>query len=251
MESNDCPICLREIKSLSLITTKCNHQFCYKCMEKWIKTNPTCPMDRNEITDLHIYNGDKFEETINLSKLFESFFNKISSKSDGILKDGIEIATNHIYLMMCIDNEFLKNCCLIQKIKFHIATIKLFRESKSKCPENYLKNVFLQTKVSISQFLKTINKIVMKIRKYKLNVYKTFARLSNFSEKLNLMKTTSTKLLSIQEEMENYQDILYNIYKDWDLIDITMTENTIYYQSIRSIVMSNETVDEKLKNFSF
>lgn len=249
MEISECPICLREIKNLSLMTINCKHQYCYKCMKKWLKNNPTCPMDRNQITDLHIYDGIKFEETISLSKILERFYEKITSKSNIILTDSIEASRIHTYLMECIQSDYDKNCYLFGKIKSHISTIKSHHKFTSKSSETYLKKVYQQIKISISQIIRNINKLILRIRKYKFHLKSIFITLSKCCEKLDLMKTKPTMLLSIQEEMEYHQENLFEILKIWGYFIDQLLGTTIYYQKLRSIVNNNSKINEKIIDF--
>ena len=53
--SNECPICLENIENN--ISTKCNHNFCLKCIINWIKTdnkekvlfNAVCPVCKENL----------------------------------------------------------------------------------------------------------------------------------------------------------------------------------------------------------
>ena len=37
-----CPICTNKCKIKGV--TKCNHEFCYECIEEWLKENKKCPV---------------------------------------------------------------------------------------------------------------------------------------------------------------------------------------------------------------
>ena len=42
-----CCICLNDItKRTNKIVTRCNHNFCMECLNKWLQNNSTCPMCR-------------------------------------------------------------------------------------------------------------------------------------------------------------------------------------------------------------
>lgn len=42
----DCPICLVEFRSTIVKEMPCKHQFCAKCIEKWLGIHCTCPVCR-------------------------------------------------------------------------------------------------------------------------------------------------------------------------------------------------------------
>lgn len=44
IKGKDCYICLRSLSVNRLVRTlPCNHQFCEKCLEPWLKHNHSCP----------------------------------------------------------------------------------------------------------------------------------------------------------------------------------------------------------------
>ena len=54
---NDCcPICLNEMKDINVVTTSCNHRFCFKCLMDSCKIKNNCPLCRKEIEE---YNQKK------------------------------------------------------------------------------------------------------------------------------------------------------------------------------------------------
>ena len=56
-ESEDCPICMDNIKTEEKVYTEpCNHVYCIWCMGKWCICNTTCPMDRLNLKNVHVYN---------------------------------------------------------------------------------------------------------------------------------------------------------------------------------------------------
>ena len=46
-DKKDCLICFKKIKKE--FKTKCNHKFCFKCGNKWIKIKKSCPVCRDTI----------------------------------------------------------------------------------------------------------------------------------------------------------------------------------------------------------
>jgi hypothetical protein len=47
---NDCPICFECLDPQSTITTKCGHNFCKNCMDRWNNNrNATCPLCRTRL----------------------------------------------------------------------------------------------------------------------------------------------------------------------------------------------------------
>ena len=44
----ECTICLNNIITTELCVTNCNHNFCYDCLQKWLKKK-TCPNCRKNI----------------------------------------------------------------------------------------------------------------------------------------------------------------------------------------------------------
>tara|TARA_B100000683_G_scaffold275764_1_gene327556 strand:- start:2429 stop:2809 length:381 start_codon:yes stop_codon:yes gene_type:complete len=69
-----CPICLNEMNKEQECMTPCEHNFCYNCLNKWLRINLNCPICRkdietfkynNEINRLFVVNH--IEEIDNLS----------------------------------------------------------------------------------------------------------------------------------------------------------------------------------------
>jgi len=50
-EKETCPICLDEIKENNFSVTECGHKFHTSCLLISIKSNNTCPMCRNKLTE--------------------------------------------------------------------------------------------------------------------------------------------------------------------------------------------------------
>ncbi|QIH04879.1 RING-finger-containing E3 ubiquitin ligase [Dasineura jujubifolia toursvirus 2a] len=49
-KNGDCNICLEE--DIEIVITKCKHEFCISCIERWYnenKKNPRCPLCRREL----------------------------------------------------------------------------------------------------------------------------------------------------------------------------------------------------------
>ncbi|VDO14790.1 unnamed protein product [Rodentolepis nana] len=63
--TNQCPICLEEIKAQIGMLGGCKHIFCYDCIKEWSKIKRTCPIDRSpfdSINILHEIGGAVVEE---------------------------------------------------------------------------------------------------------------------------------------------------------------------------------------------
>lgn len=99
----ECPICFQEILAEDLITTNCNHIYCYDCFNKWLNKNKTtCPICRinleffeykntnyklyiiekkiiNNIVNNHVNNNNNNGYNISKSKYFFFLSSSISS----------------------------------------------------------------------------------------------------------------------------------------------------------------------------
>ena len=50
----ECTICLSNNKNL--IKLECSHVFHHKCINEWIKINPTCPICRRKVSKINLIN---------------------------------------------------------------------------------------------------------------------------------------------------------------------------------------------------
>ena len=249
MEINICAICLNEIKLLSLITINCKHQFCYKCMTKWIISNPICPMDRNPITDLNIYHGDKFERTINIYEILKHFFNRMSLKCETFLKLSLVISNNQKTLLTSFLNDFQRNQYFYKKLVSQIDIINTFNQFPSKCSEKYLNKLFLQIRKSISERMRNLNKLLLNIKKYNFQCETFFNRLLKFDQQLNSMKSTSNNLISAQDLIKRYRHFFCNVSKTCIGLQTSLNIKIRFYQHVRSIILCKNSINEKLLNF--
>lgn len=73
-----CPICFEE---KTLDTTKCGHSACDSCFETWYKTNESCPICRNAISDrIEISDEEvEYEEQTNTQTITHTNTNSLSS----------------------------------------------------------------------------------------------------------------------------------------------------------------------------
>ena len=46
---DNCPICLNQMKDTNIVTTTCNHRFCFQCLMDSCKIKNNCPLCRKEI----------------------------------------------------------------------------------------------------------------------------------------------------------------------------------------------------------
>jgi hypothetical protein len=66
-KQKECPICLEEVKTINILKTNCNHEFCGECIMKKLETDlsrstPNCPMCRTEIKQVEIKCPEIFNE---------------------------------------------------------------------------------------------------------------------------------------------------------------------------------------------
>jgi len=66
-KKKECPICLDEVKTINILKTNCNHEFCDKCIMKKLeidrsKCTPNCPMCRTDIKTMEIKCPEIFNE---------------------------------------------------------------------------------------------------------------------------------------------------------------------------------------------
>ncbi len=86
--NSECSICYDE-PTHDTCTLSCNHNFCEKCIVKWLEINTNCPMCRHEISDdeawekylIHdIKNHDNNEAKIILKWFFKSILDLVLIK---------------------------------------------------------------------------------------------------------------------------------------------------------------------------
>jgi E3 ubiquitin-protein ligase RNF38/44 len=52
LDQRSCVVCMCEFENRQLLRAlPCNHEFHAKCVDKWLKTNRTCPICRADATD--------------------------------------------------------------------------------------------------------------------------------------------------------------------------------------------------------
>ncbi len=66
-KKTECPICLEEVKTINILKTNCNHEFCGECIMKKLeidrsKCAPNCPMCRTDIKTMEIKCPEIFNE---------------------------------------------------------------------------------------------------------------------------------------------------------------------------------------------
>jgi hypothetical protein len=66
-KKTECPICLEEVKTINILKTNCNHEFCGECIMKKLETDrsrcaPNCPMCRTDIKTMEIKCPEIFNE---------------------------------------------------------------------------------------------------------------------------------------------------------------------------------------------
>ena len=52
IEKVKCPICMDLVKQSKTTTTKCGHQFCSSCLDKWEEQSNSCPMCRAQLQEI-------------------------------------------------------------------------------------------------------------------------------------------------------------------------------------------------------
>lgn len=100
-EDNMCGICLCEIESNDIGTTKCGHLFCYKCLKSSIESMHKCPVCRTvqSVSDISLISYEK-------PKITENNASIIKNKLELINKVGTKL-TNLIYYLNSIDEHVI------------------------------------------------------------------------------------------------------------------------------------------------
>ena len=100
-EDNMCGICLCEIASDDIGTTKCGHLFCYKCLKSSIESMHKCPICRTtqSVSDISLISYEKPIITENNASI-------IKNKLELINKVGTKL-TNLIYYLNSIDEHVI------------------------------------------------------------------------------------------------------------------------------------------------
>ena len=100
----ECPICFNETLSENLITTNCNHIYCYDCFNKWlIKDKTTCPICRINI-DFFEYNNKNYKLHIIEKKIIN---NVVSNQQINNNRYNISKSKYFFFLSSCVSSFFL------------------------------------------------------------------------------------------------------------------------------------------------
>jgi Ring finger domain len=85
---DECPICLGEL----VTTTKCGHKFHSSCIHKWLETNDSCPMCRDEVGVVRRLEREIESKDRMISNLFRSCHLMIENDFQTKLKNHYRIA---------------------------------------------------------------------------------------------------------------------------------------------------------------
>lgn len=71
--TRECGICYNQFDIDKIVNTRCNHQFCNKCFFRWMRTNVTCPMCREDFTSWRNHTSDNINnDIIAVTEMFNS-----------------------------------------------------------------------------------------------------------------------------------------------------------------------------------
>ena len=233
MEINNCPICLEKIKHISLITTNCKHQYCYKCMKIWLIRNPTYPMDRNQITDLHVYDEDQFKNTITISELLEDFFAMVSSKCKESIKNELNIISDQCHFMLNFRNKCQKMFDLVSQISSTFDYLIESFKSSSNCSTKSLKQKYLKI---VRKQLNIVFKNISYIHDYQCQCMESFNKLKIIFDDINEIKNKPIYFIGFLEKIECYQYYLVKMYNQWIEHLKTLHEIYNFYFTINCIL---------------
>ena len=71
----NCPICLKKIKNVC--TLKCNHNYCFNCIEQWAFTKETCPVCRGDFSMDDLEQKIIFTRSMSINKRASVVHNKL------------------------------------------------------------------------------------------------------------------------------------------------------------------------------
>ncbi|GFQ67552.1 PHD and RING finger domain-containing protein 1 [Trichonephila clavata] len=107
-KDNICPICFESFKeNRKAYTDVCDHVFCFSCLDKWLKMESCCPIDRKRIRKF--ISGDEIikvksrkrrrSKTLYDVSVFCEICNDSKQNDTVILCDSCDLA----YHMVCLD----------------------------------------------------------------------------------------------------------------------------------------------------
>lgn len=80
MDDEECPICYENV--VDYTSEKCNHKFCKKCINSWLKTHHTCPMCRACLKDtFYFYNYFYMSRIIKVYDFHLCMLDKFNNKT--------------------------------------------------------------------------------------------------------------------------------------------------------------------------
>lgn len=63
-----CPICYAIIDEIKAQIDCCTHEYCFSCLEQWLKVSSACPLCKKDITQLIKVKDSQNLETIKIEK---------------------------------------------------------------------------------------------------------------------------------------------------------------------------------------
>jgi hypothetical protein len=152
MEEKNCSICYQPLILENSLVTPCKHFFCSKCFFRWIRTNNSCPMCRQDL--------------INQERIYTSFYSseliELIAKGDDIKKKNIEIINKNRKLLReknIIESQILED----KEIERKLLKVIFKGDEQVKKEREQLKNI--KRKIRIER-IKQVNLKKQKLRKY-------------------------------------------------------------------------------------
>ena len=175
----NCPICYRDLDNLTAVLKSCKHQFCLSCFRKWIIINPTCPLDRDPITTINIYEKDKRVTKISILHLLRDFIDKKIGEC--------KILINNARLLITEQYNFLT---LLKIVFSKRKSIPIILEKSRKFSKEKLEKYSKLINKSISN---EINFLVKTKIKTNINYEKTCESCVELSNKVTEIKTINSR----------------------------------------------------------
>lgn len=88
----ECPICMTEVLVTRLSRTVCEHTFCKRCLNKWLRRNHTCPICRHVLRESPVVTEFETMETLARDMIMRLFQNdRIHPNGDHWVVEWIDI----------------------------------------------------------------------------------------------------------------------------------------------------------------
>jgi len=150
------------------VTTRCDHTFCYKCIEKWINTNNSCPTCRSQISNIKTLTPVKTRLVLNM-------LDSLLVKCKTCHQTGIQRGNFKDHLKTCRTRNICS--CTASDIRCPwIGQNDQLSLHRSQCPYEQIRPVLTEILAENRQLKEQINQITERYKK-KLN------KLSNIKQK--------------------------------------------------------------------